>query len=380
MQPDAAAKAPNWDARVAVLRQVPERFGTASHQDVYSAIARRVYVPSLAPDFAYVHWRDEYELRGLESAYQRAERLTNEFSNVMVADIQQTVQSEPTTLRVFRLILGFTAQEFAAATALIGPRVPDATSALTVARVRSIEAGGRVNTVAARTCAEVVDLTMRGELFGKSPTAEVRLKTDKPDTALGWESVRQYAKNGVPLEVFLHQRLYGGAFRQLLDATSSKRGDILEDAVAALFSENSISFVRTGSHNQEEISRRFALTVKPAPDFVVFEGKDVLRAMVECKGANDGGTARDKASRFSRLRTETTRLGGVPLFAVLAGLGWTRTADALGPVVRDTDGRTFTIPTLTQMLTVQPFPAMLRRRTSATRRTTRTRGRPHNKA
>lgn len=34
----------------------------------------------------------------------------------------------------------------------------------------------------------------------------------------------------------------------------------------------------------------------------------------------------------------------MPLFAVLSGLGRTRTADALGPVVRDTDGRAFTIP------------------------------------
>jgi hypothetical protein len=43
---------------------------------------------------------------------------------------------------------------------------------------------------------------------------------------------------------------------------------------------------------------------------------------------------------------------------VLAGLGWTRTADALGPVVRDTDGGTLTIPTLQLMLTVQPFPTI----------------------
>lgn len=53
------------------------------------------------------------------------------------------------------------------------------------------------------------------------------------------------------------------------------------------------------------------------------------------------------------------RLGGIPLFAVLAGLGWTRTSDALGPVVREADGRVFTIPTLREMLTVQPFPGLV---------------------
>lgn len=187
----------------------------------------------------------------------------------------------------------------------------------------------------------------------------VRLKTDKPDTLRGWESVRHYSKHGVPLSVFLHQRQYGGAFRQLLDATSTKRGDIIEDAVAEVFSANDIPFVRTGSHNQDEIATRFGITVRPAPDFVVFDKSETLRALLECKGANDGGTARDKAARFRGLRVEAARLGGVPLFAVLAGLGWTRTADALGPVVRDTDGRTFTIPTLPEVLTVQPFPDLL---------------------
>jgi hypothetical protein len=102
--------------------------------------------------------------------------------------------------------------------------------------------------------------------------------------------------------------------------------------------------------------------VKPTPDFVIYSERDVLRALLECKGANDGGTARDKADRFRSLRAESTRLGGVPVFAVLAGLGWTRTADALGPVIRDTDGRTFTLPTLQDMLSVQPFPDLVSRR------------------
>ena len=57
-------------------------------------------------------------------------------------------------------------------------------------------------------------------------------------------------------------------------------------------------------------------------------------------------------------RAESTRFGGVPVFAVLAGLGWQRTGDALGPVIQATDGRTFTLSTLDEMLTVQPLPAL----------------------
>ena len=177
-------------------------------------------------------------------------------------------------------------------------------------------------------CAAVIDQTMRKTLFGTSPSSEIRLKTDKPDTIDGWASVQKYAAGGVPLALFLHQRQYGGAFRQLLDATSSKRGDVIDDAVQELLENLQIPFVRTGSHNQEEIATRFGLTVKPAPDFVMFDAKGVLRAILECKGANDGGTARDKAARL------------------------------LGPVIRDTDGRTFTIPTLPQMATVQPLPTL----------------------
>ncbi|MBI2222006.1 MAG: hypothetical protein HYU53_12465 [Acidobacteria bacterium] len=357
----AAASAPSWDARVAAIRQILEQFGVAAHVDVYAAIARRIYVPSLAPDFAYVHWREEYELAGVQDAFDKARALTRGFVDVDRANLARVLLQEPATLRIFRVILGFTAQEFAAATTQLAATDTSVTAvaAISASRVKSIEAGGRINANIADACARVIDLTMRRQLFGASPTEGVRLKLDKPDTLAGWDTIRQYAASGVPLPVFLHQRLYGGAFRQLLDATSGKRGDILEDAVAELFQQNGVPSVRTGSQNQEEIARRFNITVRPAPDFVVFDRTDALKGMLECKAANDGGTARDKAARFRALRTEATRLGGIPLFAVLAGLGWTRTTDALGPVIRDTDGRTFTIPTLNEMLRVQPFPPLV---------------------
>lgn len=98
----------------------------------------------------------------------------------------------------------------------------------------------------------------------------------------------------------------------------------------------------------------------PAPDFVVFDpADDSLKAMLECKGTNNGGTARDKALRFRSLKAESVRLGGIPLIAVLGGIGWARINDALGPVVRDSDGRVFTLSTLTAMLEVSPFPSLV---------------------
>jgi len=81
--------------------------------------------------------------------------------------------------------------------------------------------------------------------------------------------------------------------------------------------------------------------------------------MLECKGASDGGTARDKALRFKTLHDESQRLGGVPLLAVLGGIGWARVNDTLGPVVRDCDGRVFSVSNLDEMLTVSPFPTLV---------------------
>ena len=208
--------------------------------------------------------------------------------------------------------------------------------------------------VAAKTLCQIID----GSLFGVPPGGLVS-KQAKPDTQNGWPSVRIFACNGVPFSLFLHQRHYGGAFRQVLDATSTKRGDLIEDAVETLFRENGVPYIRTGSRNQGEIAARFEVRVAPAPDFVVFDKSGTLRAILECKGTNDGGTARDKALRFAKLRGESNRLGGIPLIAVLCGIGWARVNDTLGPVVRDTDGRVFTISTISAMLEVAPFPSLI---------------------
>jgi hypothetical protein len=354
---NAVQAAGTWDARVALIRRVPEEFGTAQHASVYAAIAKQVYVPDLKADFAYVHWRDEYELAPLAEAYGLAHNLTDGFLNVAAGELGDVLLEEPQTLSVFRLLLGLTRQEFSEACSLVAAE--SSLPGVGKGRLDGMEGGRKPSRDTAIVCATVIDLMMTGQMFPEKPAGStLRRKLDKPDTSAGWESVRHYAKHGIPLAMFLHQRSYGGAFRQLTDATSTQRGDILEDPVEELFVENGIPFIRTGSHNQAEIEARFGITVRPAPDFVVFDGHDALRALLECKGASDGGTARDKASRFQSLRAEAKRVGGVPVFAVLGGVGWRRTQDALGPVVRDTDGRTFTAATLSEMIETEPFPGL----------------------
>lgn len=347
------AAAATWNARVALVRQVPERFGIAQQANVYADIAERAYVPSLTPEFGYVHWRPEYELESVEAAYRRAAGATGDFARVTREDIAHVIEDTPITLRVFRLLVGLTGAEFAEATVAVSPDSP-----VSKGRVGAIEGGRAASAVEADACAGVVDEIMSGRMFPGGQPGSLRPKIEKPDTRDGWDTVRVFAANGVPLDTFLHQRAYGGAFRQLLDATSSLRGDVLEAPVEALFQEAGVPYLRTGAHNQLAIAEHFGITVRPAPDFVVFDQTDAVRAMLECKGASDGGTARDKAGRFQTLRAEGQRLGGVPVFAVLGGIGWRRTRDALGPVVKHTDGRVFTLATLPEMLDAEPFPAL----------------------
>lgn len=350
------AAAETWNRRISLIRQIPEEFGKARHQEVYAAVAQAVYVAEIAPDFAYIHWRDEYELPAIERSYAKAFSLTEKFTKVDADELEVAIVAEREALRIFRLLLGFTTQEFAASGTIIASELGG--KPLSNGLVKSMEAGRPVRGSAAKIAATVIDRAMRGELFPQRP-GDVRSKITKPDTADGWRTVRRYATENVPFPIFLHQRHYGGAFRQLLDATSGKRGNLLEDAVEELFTLRGVQFIRTGPNTRGRIVDKFGLTVVPAPDFVIHDASESLKAILECKQANDGGTARDKAARFASLRAEGIRLGGVPVFAILAGLGWRRTGDTLGPVVRDTDGRVFTVKTLESMMTVEPFPGLV---------------------
>lgn len=349
--------ATTWDQRVAQIRLIAQRHGTGEHARIFAQIARKAYVPHLAPDFAYINESSFYERDYFTEVYAEAVEATANFTEVSESALADAIVAHPRILLVLRTITGLTKSEFGLSTALVSE--PLGLKPISASKIDGMEKSGTAPTATeARVIAATLTKIMDGSLFGDPPGDQLRRKQIKLDSAAGWASVQPIAVSGVRYSDFLHQRHYGGAFRQILDATSSKRGDIIEDAVEALFTDAGIPHVRTGSHNQGDIQERFEIAVTPAPDFVVFDDSGSIRAMLECKLVNDGGTARDKALRFERLRAESIRLGGVPLLAVLGGMGWARVNDTLGPVVRDTDGRVFTLATLPQMLEVSPFPAL----------------------
>lgn len=353
----AIVQAPTWDQRVAQIRLVSQRHGTAEHSRIYAEVAREAYVPHLAPDFAYIHEAPFYEAPYFRTAYAAAATATSNFTVVDETTLSTTITEDPRTLLVFRTILGLAKTELAQATVLVAEA--SERGGVSAGKIDSMERNGATATPAqATTIAKTLTQIMDGSLFG-DPGGGLRSKQAKIDTENGWSSASNLATTGVPYADFLHQRHYGGAYRQVLDATSTKRGNLIEDAVEQLFLSAGVPYLRTGAHDQAEIARRFELQVQPAPDFVIFDDSGSLRGILECKLVNDGGTARDKALRFERLRGESIRLGGIPLFAVLSGMGWTRVNDTLGPVVRDTEGRVFTLATLDQMLTVAPLPTLV---------------------
>jgi hypothetical protein len=342
----------SWTERVAAVRSVPAEFPGRELPSVYAELARQVYAPSLGPHFHIVPWPQRFlDHDGFIDAYQGAATATEDFSNASGDRIATAIKQDPRSLLIFRLIIGYTPRELAEVTrAFAGVSLP----------VDSLEKGGALSKKVEQALPEVgrlISQIVSGEA-GYDVSDELRArgfraKTDKPDTEGGWGQVSEFAREGVPYPELLYQRSYGGAFRQLQDAGGKLKGDLLEDATEVLLTEHRVPFVRTGAAPAAPIAKELGVTVQPAPDFILHDGQ-AARGLLECKSAGDGGTARDKAGRFAMLRREATRLGGMPVLAVLEGLGWRRANDALGPVVRDCDGRVFTPATLTQLLDADP--------------------------
>lgn len=50
--------ASTWNEQVARVRQIPQRHGTDEHAAIDAEVARLLYMPHLAPDFAYAPMLD----------------------------------------------------------------------------------------------------------------------------------------------------------------------------------------------------------------------------------------------------------------------------------------------------------------------------------
>ena len=79
--------------------------------------------------------------------------------------------------------------------------------------------------------------------------------------------------------------------------------------------------------------------------------------MVESKVGEDGGTVRDKAARIKSM-TSAADGRGLKACALVDGKGWTERATALLDVIVTTQGRTYTLSTLNQILQLPEIVAL----------------------
>jgi hypothetical protein len=345
--------AATWDTRVSEIRKAQQGIAPNQQASFFDKVAQDIYAPQLTYSYETVFWRDQFAQSNFDNLYVRASAVTNGFVDVSQADLAAALLGDPPILKVFRTILGYTRSELAEAC----NTVSTAGGKVTAGNIDSVENGKQVrNTAWLSLVAQVISDAMTSPRVPPIDEALTTKQSVQRDTANGWESVRHAHNHGVRYAVLLNQRLIGGAFRQLQDSTSGLVGGGLETPVRQLLSDAHVPFVRTStsSEDKKEVARKFGITLALVPDYVIHDGT-ALRAFLECKLINDGGTARDKAARFKNYAAEGRRLGGIPVLAVLDGGGWRRTGDALGPVIEACEGRVFSLSNVHEMLDVAPL-------------------------
>src|SRR5699024_6081551 len=112
---------PSLDRRIAAIRKIPGQFGTDDTPSVYAELARKIYVPALTPDFAFIHADEFYSEQIVREAYDAAASGTDGFTKNSMEDLAAALQADSRSLLAFRLIVGFTRDEFAHAVKIVNP-------------------------------------------------------------------------------------------------------------------------------------------------------------------------------------------------------------------------------------------------------------------
>ena len=296
-----------------------------------------------------------------DAAYEKLFSHTGGFTCVDSQSLVAALTESPEVLAPLRMILGFTYNELAVAVKLIDPDSSVRGDTLKkLERSPSTKVTGRAAERRARqieTVAATIIAVMDGSILQlpDSVHALFHSKLDKRDTRDGWSSVIADSK-GVPYSALLYQRYVGGVWRQIQDAYSEIKGDnLLENPVAALFDKSGVPYSRVGSgpRGADRSAKDFGFS--PGPDFVVPD--DSPAVIIESKVVEDGGTARDKASRIKNL-ADAAKHRGVLACAVVDGKGWRERLSALADVVIATEGRTYSLATLRQLLELPEIDAL----------------------
>ena len=295
---------------------------------------------------------------GFADAYAALADGTAGFSHSDAESLAAVLKRTPAALAPLRMIVGLTYNELAVAITLADPgarfsgetlkkfeRSPP--PALTSPKYEQLAA----------SVAKAVTAAMSREILTVPPSAAAYFhsKLDKRDTHDGWSSVQADA-GGVPYSALLYQRYVGGVWRQVQDAYSEVKGDaVLEFPLRDLLDEHDIPYhhTRPGASGALETAKRYRMS--PGPDFVIPDESPTL--VIESKVGEDGGTVRDKAARIKSMANAANDRGFTAC-AVVDGKGWTERTAALLEVVVVTQGRTYTLSTLSQILQLPEIQAL----------------------
>jgi hypothetical protein len=296
------------------------------------------------------------------AGYNALAAATGNFSDASQATLTRALLATPSSLPALRMIACLTNKELAAVINLIDPTLrvtdnrlkgfqrsqppdPSATGRRAEqAEVKRVELASAIATAIRATMDRQI-LTVPDDA-----AAIFHSKLDHQDTIGGWTTVHSAAVNGVPYSALLYHRYVGGVWRQAQDAYSEVKGDnVLEIPLERLLGEEGIPFYRapSGATGATEAARRYGL--HPGPDFVIPDDQPAV--VIESKVAEDGGTARDKASRIQTL-ADSARRAGLVVCALVDGKGWGERPGALVDVVIATDGRTYCLQTMNHLMAV----------------------------
>ena len=293
-----------------------------------------------------------------DTAYQTLARHTNSFLNVDRQSLRVALTTDPSTLAPLRMILGFTYNELAWAMKLTRPGTTTRGDTL-----RKFERNPAPRQMASKrselveTLVATVLAIMNGSILQVPPAVQqfFHSKLEKRDTSDGWRTVATDA-GGVPYSALLYQRYVGGVWRQVQDAYSEVKGDrLLERPIANLFDDHGIPYYRSASGATGAARTAEIFGFSPGPDFVLPE--ETPTVIVESKVGEDGGTVRDKAARIKNM-ADMAKARGLLACAVVDGKGWSERINALADVVIATEGRTYTLTTLPQLLEIPEIAAL----------------------
>ena len=282
--------------------------------------------------------------------YERLVTATEGFTRTEPEMFIALLQEEPAALAPLRMILGLTRQELAAALRIVSKE--GRASAQTLRNLeRDVHPGPVTGTRRRliRDIAAAATAIMERRIL-RVPDAladHFRSNLDKRDTINGWRSVAASA-GGVPYSALLYQRYVGGVWRQVQDAHSESKGDaLLERPFTELLQAHGISHYHTGPGAGGALETKARYGLSPVPDFLIPAAKPTLA--VEAKVAEDPETVVDKADHFEAIAGAAVAAGLRPC-ALIDGKGWAGRTSALARVIIATEGRTYTLATMEQLL------------------------------